>query len=147
MFADSEATSDRMSSVHMGSNDDLSNPRLESLSEGSSVSDRESASDPPFKEASPSGRHPREIVFLDDWSINDFLVDMSDKVFNRLSPRFQISDDVPIRKDEIGEKCYDGRSSNIGFYEIAFIAGLRLPLSTLHRRLASYMGESVNQIA
>ena len=52
-----------------------------------------------------------------------------------------------IRKGDLGEKCYDRRSSDIGFYEVAFIAGLRLPLLTLHRRLVSYLGVSVSQIA
>ena len=53
MYGDSEATSDHTLLVHMSSNNDLSNPRLESTSEGSSIFDRESASDPPFQEASP----------------------------------------------------------------------------------------------
>lgn len=48
---------------------------------------------------------------------------MRDVVFSRLRPHFQIPDDVPIRKGDLGEKCYDGRSSDIGFYETAFIVG------------------------
>ena len=59
---------------------------------------------------------------------------------------FQIPDNVPIRKGDLGEKCYDGRSSDVGFYEAAFIARLRLPLSTLHCRLVSNLGMSVTQI-
>ena len=54
---------------------------------------------------------------------------------------------MPIKKGVIGEKCYDGRLSDIGFYETAFITGLRLPLSSLHRQLASFMDVSVSQIA
>ena len=69
---------------------------------------------------------------------------MSDQVFSRLRPRFQIPNNVPIRKGDIGEKCYKGRSSDVGFYETAFIVGLCLPLSTLHRWLASYLGVSVS---
>ena len=72
---------------------------------------------------------------------------MSDKFFSRLGPYFQILDNVAIRKGDIGEKCYDGRSYDVGFYETAFIAGLSLPISSLHRRLASYMGVSISQIA
>nr|POE82319.1 hypothetical protein CFP56_50290 [Quercus suber] len=68
---------------------------------------------------------------------------MSDKVFSRLRPRFQIPDNVPIRKCDLGEKCYDGKSSDIGFYEAMFIAGLHLPLSTLHCQLAFYLGISI----
>ena len=71
---------------------------------------------------------------------------MSDKLFSRLRPRFQIPDNVPIRKHDLGEKCYDRKSFDIGFYEAMFIAGLRLPFSTLHRRLASDLGVSVSQI-
>lgn len=66
MFEDSEATSDRTLSVRMGSDDDLSSPRLESMLKGLLVSDREFASDPPFEGASPSRRHPREIVLPND---------------------------------------------------------------------------------
>ena len=58
---------------------------------------------------------------------------MSDEVFGRLRPRFQIPDNVPIRKGDLGEKCYVGKSSDVGFHEAAFIAGLRLPLFILHR--------------
>lgn len=148
MFGDSEATSDHTPLVHMGSDDELSSQsRLEYWSKDSLVSDRKLASDPPLKEAIPFGWRPREIVLPDNWSIHDFPADMSDKVFSRLRPRFQIPDDVPIRKGDLREKCYDGRSSDVGFYETAFIAGLCLPLSFLHRRLASYIGVSVNQIA
>ena len=54
---------------------------------------------------------------------------------------------MPIRKGDLGEKCYDGKSFGVGFYEAAFIAGLRLPFTTLHRWLASYLGVFVSQIA
>lgn len=67
MFGDSEATSERTPSVRMGSDDDLtSQSRLEYISEGSSVFEREPMSNPPSEEASPSGRHPRDIVLPND---------------------------------------------------------------------------------
>lgn len=72
---------------------------------------------------------------------------MSDEVFGRLRHHFQILDNVPIRKGDIGEKCYDWRWPGVGFYETAFIARLHLPFSTLHCRLASYLGVFVSQIA
>ena len=125
MSGDSEITSKCKSSVRMDSDDNqTSQSSLEYMSNGSSVSEKESSSDPPFGEASPFGRHPREVVLSNDWSVHDFLVDMSDEVFSRLRPRFQIPNDVPIRKGDIGEKCYIGRLSNVGFYEIAFIVEL-----------------------
>lgn len=124
-----------------------SHSRLEYTLEDSLVSNKESTSDPPSKEASPSRQHPREIVVPNVWSIHDFPVDMSDKVFSKLRPCIQIPNNVPIKKGDIGERCYDGRSSDVGFYETAFIVGLHLPLYPLHCQLASYMGVSISQIA
>ena len=40
-----------------------------------------------------------------------------------------------------------GESYEVGFFEAAFIAGLRLPLSYFYRQLADYVGVSVCQIA
>ena len=144
MSGDSESTSKHTSSIRMGTDDDLSSPRLEYSSDDSSISDRSSSSESSSGEASPSGRQPWEVILLDDWSIHDFPIDMSDEVFSRPRPRFQILNNVPIRKGDVGEKCYDGRSLDVGFYKTTFIAGLRLPLSTLHRQLASYLGVSVS---
>ena len=147
MFGDSELISERAPSICMGSDDDLSSPRPKYSSDDSLVSDRSSFSESSLGEASSSGRRLQEVILPNDCSIHNFPVDMSDEVFGRLRPRFQIPNNVPIRKGDLGEKCYDGRSSNVGFYEAAFIVGLHLPLSTLHRRLASYLGVSVSQIA
>ena len=55
MSRDSEATSEHTPSVRMSSDDDLSShSRLRYSSEDSSVSDRESTSDPSSGKASPS---------------------------------------------------------------------------------------------
>ena len=147
MFGDNEATSKRTPSIHMGSNDDLSSFRMEYSSDNLSVSDRSSSSDPSSGEANSSRQKLREVILPDDWSIHDFPVDMSDEVFGRLRHYFQIPNNVPIRKGDLGEMCYDGKSSDVGFYKAMFIAGLHLPLSILYRRLASYLGVSVSQIA
>ena len=53
---------------------------------------------------------------------------MSDKVFNNLRLHYQIPDDVPIRMAGKKEKCYFGRTSDVGFYEAVFMADLRLTL-------------------
>nr|POF22775.1 hypothetical protein CFP56_09752 [Quercus suber] len=75
MFGDSEETSERTPSVHISSDEDLSShSRLEYLSDNSSVSDKESTSDPSLGKASPSGRRPKEVILP-----NVFLVDMSDE--------------------------------------------------------------------
>ena len=86
MFGDSEATSERTPSVRISSDDDLSShSRLGYSSNNSSVSDRESTSDPSSGKASPSRRRPREVILPDDQSIHDFLVNMSDEVLDRVS--------------------------------------------------------------
>lgn len=72
---------------------------------------------------------------------------MTNEVFNRLRPCFQIPNDITIRKADKGEKCYMGESYEVTFYEAAFIAGLRLHLSHLHHQLVDYMGVSIYQIA
>ena len=55
MFGDSEATSERTPSVRISSDDDLSShSRLGYSSNNSSVSDRESTSDPSLGKTSPS---------------------------------------------------------------------------------------------
>ena len=68
-------------------------------------------------------------------------------MFSRLRPRFQIPKDVPIRKGYRGEKCYTRGLSDVDFYEATFIGGSRLPLTSLHRRLAAYIGMCVCQVA
>ena len=54
---------------------------------------------------------------------------MNGKVFGTLRPHFQIPDNMPFKKGDIGEKCYDERSSDEGFYETTFITELLIPLS------------------
>ena len=66
------------------------------MSDGSSISERKSSSDPPFREASPFGRRPREVVLSNDWSVHDFLIDMSDEVFSRLRPHFKFLTMCPL---------------------------------------------------
>ena len=72
---------------------------------------------------------------------------MSDKVFNSLCNRCQISDDIPIRLPGNSEKCYTGKTVDVGMYDAMFAAGLRLPLTALHRQLANFFGLSFSQIA
>ena len=45
------------------------------------------------------------------------------------------------------KKCYYEGLEDIGIYEQMLKAGLRFPLSTLHRRLLQYLELSVNQIS
>lgn len=64
-------------------------------------------------------------------------------VFGRLYPCFRIPDDIPIRMARKVEKCYMGRTVDIGFYEAIFIVGSRQPFTKLHRRLANRLGVSI----
>ena len=147
MSGDNEAKSELTLSIHKDLDDDLSSLRPKYSSDDSLVFGRSSFSKSSLRKARPSRRRPWEVILPNDWSIHDFFVDMSDEVLGRLRPHFQIPDNGPIRKGDLGEKCYDGKFSNVGFYEVAFIVGLCLPFSTLHRRLAFYLGVSLSQIA
>ena len=89
--------------------------------------------------------HP--FILLAEWAVNKFLPSMSDKIFKELCVRYQIPEHIPICLPYENEKCYTGRTTNVGMYDSMFAAGLRLPLTALHRQLVDYLGLSVNQIA
>ena len=72
---------------------------------------------------------------------------MSDKIFKELHVRYQIPEHIPIRLPKENEKCYIGRTADVGVYDAMFATGLRLPLMALHRQLVDYLGLSVSQIA
>ena len=72
---------------------------------------------------------------------------MSDRVFKELRTRFQIPDHISIRLPRKKEKCYTGRTADVGMYDAVLVTGLRLPLTALHRQLVDFMGLSVSQIA
>ena len=80
------------------------------------------------------------------WIVNDFLTTMSDKVFKSLQDRYQISEDILIHLPRKFKKCYSGKTVDVGMYDAMFTAGLRLPLTALHRQLANFLGFSVSQI-
>lgn len=79
--------------------------------------------------------------------MNTFALGMTKEVFGRLHHRFQIPNDIPIREADEGGRCYSGNTEDIGFYKVAFIAGLRLPLSETNHRLANHLGISVYQLS
>ena len=72
---------------------------------------------------------------------------MSDRVSKELHSCYQIPDHIPIRLPRERERCYSGRTADVGMYDAMFAVGLRLPLTALHRQLADFLGLSVNQIA
>jgi len=119
MFGDSEVTSERTLSVRMGSDDDLtSQSRLKYMLEGSSVFERELASDPSFEEASPFGQCPKEIVLLDNWSVHDFPIDMRDKVFCRLRLTFKFLMMCPLRRATEGKSVILGACRMCAFMRL-----------------------------
>ena len=72
---------------------------------------------------------------------------MSEKIFKELHVRYQIPEHIPIHLPKENEKCYTGRTADVGMYDAMFATGLRLPLMALHRQLVDYLGLSVSQIA
>ena len=72
---------------------------------------------------------------------------MSEKVFKELHTRFQIPDHISIHLPRKKEKCYTGRTIDVGMYDTVLATGLRLPLMALHRQLVEFMRPSVSQIA
>ena len=89
----------------------------------------------------------RPFILPEDWAVNKFLTRMSNKVFGELRTCYEIPDHIPIRLPEENETCYSGRTTDVGMYDAMFAAGLRLPLTALHRQLADFLGLSVTQIA
>ena len=75
----------------------------------------------------------RPFILPEDWAVNKFLPRMSNKVFGELHTCYQIPDHIPIRLPEENETCYSGRTADVGMYDAMFAAGLRLPLTALHR--------------
>ena len=72
---------------------------------------------------------------------------MSDKVFKELRVRYQLPKHIPIHLPKENEKCYSGRTADVGMYDAMFVAGLRLPLTALHHQLVDFLGLFVSQIA
>ena len=75
----------------------------------------------------------RPFILPENWAVNKFLPRMSNKVFGELRTRYQIPDHIPICVPEENETCYSGRTADVGMYNTMFAAGLRLPLTALHR--------------
>ena len=72
---------------------------------------------------------------------------MSQRVFNTLRDCQQIPDNIPIGLSSKFERCYSGKTADVGMYDAMFTAGLRLPLMELHHQLVNYLGLFVIQIA
>ena len=77
----------------------------------------------------------REFVMLPKWTVNNFKSTIKEVHFKTLRAIYQIPDHIPIRLRYKSEKCYYNGVDDVGVYEQALKAGLRLSLNTLKREL------------
>ena len=96
---------------------------------------------------SPGNGHTRPFILPKMWTVNDFKPMMTTNIFKNLRDRFQIPDHILIHLLGKFEKCYSGKTADIGMYDAMFAVGLRLPLTALHHQLANFLGLSISQIA
>ena len=81
---------------------------------------------------------------LPEWTVNNFVSTIKENHFKTLRENFQISNNIPICLPYELEKCYYDGVEGVGVYEQMLKAGLRFPLSSLHRELLKCLGLSVN---
>ena len=120
--------------IHSDENGDEGDEEIDSDGNGDE-GDKESC-----EGTSGSSGGNRPFILPEEWAVNKFLPKMSNRVFNELRTRFQILDHIPIRLPRKNERCYTGRTADVGMYDAMFAAGLRLPLTALHRQLADFLG-------
>ena len=136
--------------------DDLSEERSQSASSSSSKNEDIEVAEP--EERSNDGEDQRikfvvgadghrEFVMLPEWTVNAFTSTIKEPHFNTLRAHYQIPDYIPIRLPYKSEKCYNEEVDGVRVYEQVLKAGLRFPLSFLHRELLKYLGLSVSQIS
>ena len=77
----------------------------------------------------------REFVMLLEWTVNYFLSIIKEKHFKTFKDNYQIPDNISIRLPHKSERCYYEGVEGVGVYEQMLKAGLRFPLSSLHREL------------
>uniref|UniRef100_A0A7N2MSX9 Uncharacterized protein n=1 Tax=Quercus lobata TaxID=97700 RepID=A0A7N2MSX9_QUELO len=89
----------------------------------------------------------RQFIMLPEWTVHRFTSVIRERHFSTFRTNFQIPDYIPIRLPYVSERCYYDGVEGVGVYEQVLKAGLRFPLSTLHRELLHYLGLSVTQIS
>ena len=89
----------------------------------------------------------REFIMLSEWTMNHFVSTIKENHFKTLKENYQIPENIPIRLPYKSKKCYYDSVGGVGVYEQMLKAGLRFPLSSLHRELLKCLGLSVNQIS
>ena len=89
----------------------------------------------------------REFTMFPIWMVNDFTSTIKETHFKMLKAKHQILVNIPLRLPYKLEKCYYEGVKGVGVYEQMLKVELRLPLSSLHRRLLQYFGLAVIQIS
>ena len=84
---------------------------------------------------------------LPEWTVNNFVSTIKETHFKTLRANYQIPENIPICLSYKSEKCHYDGVEGVGIYEQILKAGLRFPLSTLHRELLKCLGLSVNQVS
>ena len=125
----------------MGEDGDLDVDR----SKSDSNDDLASSKPPTQSVIGPNGF--REFIMIPLWTINDFNSSIKQTHFNTLREKYQIPINIPIHLPSKHEKCYYKGLEDVGMYEQILKAGLRFPLSALHRCLLQYLGLSITQIS
>ncbi|KAK9988496.1 hypothetical protein SO802_028735 [Lithocarpus litseifolius] len=76
--------------------------------------------------------HTRPFILPKIWTVNDFMLTMTAKVFKDLQDCYQIPDHILIRLPRKFEKCYSRKTADVSMYDATFAVRLRLPLTSLH---------------
>ena len=77
----------------------------------------------------------REFVMLLEWMVNYFSSIIKEKHFKTFRDNYQIPDNISIRLPHKSERYYYEGVEGVGVYDQMLKAGLRFPLSSLHREL------------
>ena len=85
----------------------------------------------------------RKFIMLHIWTVNDFISTIKEPHFKTLRGKYKIPNNVPFRLPYKSEKCYYRGVEGVEVYEQMLKAGLRFPLSSLHRQLLQYLGLAV----
>ena len=102
--------------------------------------------EPPFQSViGPNGL--REFIMLLLWTINEFNSSIKQKHFSMLREKYQIPIGIPIHLPFKFKKCYYQGAENVEVYKQMLKAGLRFPLSALHRRLLQFPRLAITQIS
>ena len=113
--------------VNEGENEDDDGERGRESDEDENIGEEEV-----LESTSGSPGDDRPFILPKKWIVNDFLPTMSDKVFKTLRGCYQIPNNIPIHLPGKFEKCYSGKTTDIGMYDAMFAVGLRLTVTAFH---------------